>query len=222
MSRNNRNRNRGTQVEEVEEPQEEQQVVVEEEQQEVEEPVGELDSFPDPTPNRQAPVTEVLKAPVAPHATVEVPSQPKPTPTPTPAKVSTVSDLEKKLNAYVEGMVANKDPKEVAKVQYGLFRIIRGLLATQDPEEFRKNWNGLLSFAHKNRDRAFNEAQMFRGAEAWVTSDLEFTLFRRLSWLILQTADPKTRRENLRTISLNKAVEGLKQAEVNHILNFYG
>lgn len=222
MSRNNRNRNRGIQVEEVEELQEEEQVVVEEEEQAVEEPVRELDSFPDPTPNRPAPTAEVLKAPVAPHVSVEAPSQPKPIPPTTPTKVSTVSDLEKKLNAYVEGMATNKDAKEVAKVQYGLFRIIRGLLATQDPEEFRKNWNTLLTFANKNRDKAFNEAQMFRGAEAWVTSDLEFTLFRRLCWLILQTADPKTRRENLRTISLNKAVEGLKQTEVNHILNFYG
>ena len=134
---------------------------------------------------------------------------------------SQVSDLEKKLMTYVEGMLKNLPAKETAKIQYSFFLTLRSVLAENDPEVFRKSWNAILNFANRNQESVFNEMHIFRGAEAWPTSQLEFSLFRRLGWLILETANPQTRRVKVLGLSLQKVTEGMKEAERIHLLNFY-
>lgn len=204
MARNNRNRNQ---------PQKENKDMSEDTLKE-EVVAQEATEMPDPI----TPVKERAKA-VEPQR--EIPKQQEAVKAPVTIGVSQVSDLEKKLVIYVEGMNKKQDVHAIGKIQHGLFLTLRGLLNKEDPEDFRKSWNALLSFANKNKEAAFNTDNAFRAAEAWPSSALEFTLFRRLMWVIMETANVKTRREAIKAISLKSLTEGLKEKERNNLLNFY-
>lgn len=137
---------------------------------------------------------------------------------------SSMSKVEQELTIYQEKMLGKLTQEEVGKVQYGLFNTMRGILGKEDFEAARQDWNTLLKFANNNSDAktgAFNEYHMFRGAETWPGSPVEYTIFRRLSWLVIQTADPKTRKANANSVNLNTIVSAMKQNEITNLINFY-
>lgn len=135
-----------------------------------------------------------------------------------------MSKLEQELTIYQEKIRSKVTAEETGKLQYGLFNVIRGVLGKEDQGAARDEWNSLLKFANKNADAktgAFNEYYLFRGAEAWPGSPVEYTAFRRIAWLIIQTADPKTRKANANAVNLNTIVTGLRPNEVTNLINFY-
>lgn len=156
-------------------------------------------------------------------------TDPKPVSSPEPQVVkqpkgnNMSSELEAKLILYVDKMSDKKviGTDEVGSVQYGFYSLLRSILKNQDPSVAYNNWNTLLNFANKNKDKVFNEMNLFIGAPHWKGSDKEFTSFRRLGWVILKTMKPKTRRSNLTEFLNDNTVSFLSELERNNLFNFY-
>lgn len=160
----------------------------------------------------------------SPEPKVEVPKKQEPKPQPKPVPVvgtSMTQDVEQKLIIYVDKMSSDIEDKEVGKVQYGFFQLLRSILKDTNADSAHSKWNALLRFANKNSHNVFNEMVAFSSPQNWPGSNVEFSIFRRVMWVILQTKDPKTRRANVATCLSDKTVEGLTQVERNNLLNFY-
>lgn len=127
------------------------------------------------------------------------------------------------LDAYNDAMGRGKsvDPDEGGKWQYSLFTTIRGIFGAKDQEEFSKEWTTLLAYFLKEKDGIFNENFLFRFPNNWPGSAAEFALFRRLAYVAIQTADPKTRRKELKDLDLEKVTEGLTEEQRGKFINFY-
>ena len=134
-----------------------------------------------------------------------------------------VYNVQLDLTNYAEHMDPKKSmvPEEGGKWQYGLFGTLKGVLNSKDQEEFNKAWNTALVFFHQNKDGMFNENFMFRFPEQWPGSATEFTSFRRIIYLMIATANAKTRKSELKHINMELVVEGLNQAQRSKLLNFY-
>jgi len=135
-----------------------------------------------------------------------------------------VYKVELDLANYAEAMDKKKviNPEEGGKWQYSLFTTIKSILNAKDQEEFNKEWNTLLMFFNKNKDGIFNENFIYRFPEQWPGSTNEFTIFRRVIFVILQTADVKGRKKALESLNLGKVAEGMTEAQKNKLFNFYG
>jgi len=135
-----------------------------------------------------------------------------------------VFKIELELTSYAEAMDKAKaiDPEEGGRWQYSLFTTIRNTLNNKSQEEFNKEWNTMLLFFNKNKASIFNENFMFRFPEQWPGSANEFTIFRRIVYTIIQTADPKARKKAIAEINLDMVTTGLTEAQRSNLLNFYG
>ncbi len=152
--------------------------------------------------------------------------EPEETVTIQPAKegFKPVFKIELELTSYAEAMDKAKaiDPEEGGRWQYSLFTTIRNTLNNKSQEEFNKEWNTMLLFFNKNKASIFNENFMFRFPEQWPGSANEFTIFRRIVYTIIQTADPKARKKAIAEINLDMVTTGLTEAQRSNLLNFYG
>lgn len=127
------------------------------------------------------------------------------------------------LAGYAEAMDNKKSivPEEGGKWQYSLFNTLKSVLNAKTQDDFNKEWNTALVFFHQNKEGVFNENWMFRFGEYWPGSQTEFTLFRRIVYMMIQTANPKTRKAELKSINMGLVVEGLKEDQKTKLLNFY-
>lgn len=127
------------------------------------------------------------------------------------------------LTNYAEAMDKKKSivPQEGGKWQYSLFTTLKDVLNAKDQAAFNSEWNTALMFFHKEKDGIFNENFLFRFPAEWPGSATEFTLFRRLVYMMIQTANPKTRKAELGVVNLELVVEGLNQNQRTKLLNFY-
>lgn len=135
-----------------------------------------------------------------------------------------VYKVELDLNGYAEAMAKTAAivPEQGGQWQYSLFGSIKGILQTQDQEAFNQEWATLLQFFHKNKDGVFNEKFIFRFPEQWPGSTNEYTINRRVLYVILQTADVQTRAKALRELDLSLAFEGLSEDQRGKLFSFYG
>ena len=162
------------------------------------------------TPATPEPVQKQQEAPAAPVSTTEEGFKP-------------VYKVQLDLANYAEAMDRKKSivPEEGGKWQYSLFTTIKNVLSTKDQEQFNKEWNTALVFFHQNKDGIFNENFLFRFPEQWPGSSTEFTAFRRIAYVMIQTADAKARRKALQDINMELVVQGLKEDQRTRLLNFY-
>lgn len=135
-----------------------------------------------------------------------------------------VYKVELDLNSYAEAMDKKKAivPEEGGKWQYSLYTTVKSILNAKTQEEFNAEWNTLLLFFNKNKEGIFNEKFIYRFPEQWPGSNNEFTSFRRIVYLIIQTADPKARKKGMAEINMTLVTEGLNEAQRNRLLAFYG
>ncbi len=165
-----------------------------------------------------APVQEIVKpvaqAPVAKQAAHAKQSKEGFTP---------VYKVELELNGYAEAMDRTKSiiPEEGGKWQYSLFTTIKSVFAAKSQEEFNSEFNTILQFFNKNKEGIFNEKFIFRFPEYWSGSQNEFSFFRRVVYLIIQTADVKGRKKALEQINLGMVAEGLTEPQRNMLFNYY-
>lgn len=168
----------------------------------------------------QAAEKEVVQEPVQEKAVAKTVT---PTTTTQQEGFTPVYKVQLDLANYAEAMDKKKSivPEEGGKWQYSLYTTIKGVLNAKDQEEFNKEWNTALMFFNQNKDGIFNENFLFRFPEQWPGSGTEFTSFRRIAYMMLQTADAKTRKKALKDINMELVVEGLNQAQRTKLLNFY-
>lgn len=135
-----------------------------------------------------------------------------------------VFKIENSLASYAEAMDRKNSivPEEGGRWQYSLYTTIKSILNTTNSEDFTKEWSTLLHFFNKNKDGIFNENFIFRFPEQWPGSTTEFTIFRRIVYMVIQTADPKERKKALASINMAMVVEGLNEDAKNKIFSFYG
>ena len=131
--------------------------------------------------------------------------------------------VELELIGYAEAMDKKNSmvPEAGGKWQYSLFKAIKSIFNAATQEAFNNEFNTILSFFNKNKDGIFNEKFIFRFPENWPGSPNEYTQNRRLIYLIIQTADPKTRRKALDEINMEMIAEGLTEAQRGMLFNFY-
>lgn len=204
MSKHNRNTGSSKQVEEplVEES------VVEEEQGEdvvVEEAASVAVAKTEPTP------PSVVQEPVR----VEV-NQTKPQ----EAKIP-VDNLTLFLTQYHEKLVSLKNDEEVAKIQVSFFKKIISALSKPLFDETRADLNAILKYINQNRDKGLDETNLFRGAAHWTESPHEYSTFRRLIWVFLETCDPQTRKAVASKVDFSSLEKSLTPAQFNNLVSFY-
>lgn len=131
--------------------------------------------------------------------------------------------VEFELNNFAEAMDPKKSITKEAAAQWHmtLFLLIKRVLSTEEQSDFNTEWGTLLGFVNKNRDGVYSEKWIFRHTDAWSGSGSEFNQYRRLIMLILNTADPKTRKAAMADINFELLVEGLKPVQVNRLGSFY-
>lgn len=134
-----------------------------------------------------------------------------------------VFKVELELSNYAEAMSKNKpiNPEEGGKWQNSLYLFMKSLLNTASQEEFNKEWSTLLNFFNKNKDGIFNETYMFRFPEHWTGSPNEYSTFRRLVYLAIQSADPKARRKVTEHINMQTVGEGLSETQKQRLFSYY-
>lgn len=162
-------------------------------------------------------------APAAAKPTEDVKDKSAAKPTPQPEGFTPVFKVELDLNNYAEAMAKAKaiNPEEGGKWQYSLYATLKAALNAPDQETFNKEWSTILNFFHKNKSGIFNENYIFRFPAQWPGSATEFTSFRRVVYMLIQTADPKTRTRALRDINMELVCEGMSQVQRNHLFSFY-
>lgn len=135
-----------------------------------------------------------------------------------------VTKIESELTNYMEVMDPKKpiDPNVGAQWQYSLLQTMKSILNQPEFSVFAKEWTVLLNFFNKNKDEMFNENYMFRFPQNWTGSQTEFSQFRRLVFLAIQTADPKDRKKATSHMDMTKVTEGMTEAQASKLLNFYG
>lgn len=165
--------------------------------------------------------------PAAPSAVVQSASAPAavaPFPNLTPKEVKTMRNIESQLNNYAAAM----DPKQPTTQEdqgrwsYTLFQLIRSTLVSTPEESFRAEWAAILGYFQKNAENIFNENFLFRAPHHWTGSDAEFATFRRIAYVLIETANPQTRQKALARLNLERATVGLPEAGRNRLLSFYG
>lgn len=173
-------------------------------------------------------VPEVTAQEVQPEVT-EAPVQAKPEPTvkPTPAKQGNmdVYKVESELTSYMEAMLpsAAVNPEVGGKWQFSLLTLIKSILQTPEQDAFNVKWGTLLSFFHKYEKELFNMNYAFRFPQNWPGSDAEFTLFRRVVMLAIMTADPKTRKKEIKAMAnLDAVTSVMSEDQKARLLSFYG
>jgi hypothetical protein len=140
------------------------------------------------------------------------------------AEKSTPSnELESYLINFIEttSVEAILTPEEIARAQFGLFNKIKSIFSSRDQEDFNKKFKAVLSFFNKSDDKELSLNFIFRHPYAWPGSKTEYDIFRRMIYLIVETANPKNRKKALEGISLEKVSEGLSQKEKEMLVNFY-
>lgn len=135
--------------------------------------------------------------------------------------VNPLMALEMSLENYKTDITKQTDPVNTAKSQIGFLKLLRSILNSPTQEEVNAKWNKVLSFANKNVKQGMNEYHMFKGAASWTGSVTEFNILRHLNWLIIQTANPETRKAYLRSINLEMILANLNQTERAALINFY-
>lgn len=134
-----------------------------------------------------------------------------------------VYKIEANLIGYSEAMAIGKPitPEEGGKWQYSLYKTILGVLNNQNAEEFKAEMQTLLQYFFQNKDNIFNEKFIYRFPAQWPGSQTEFNLYRRVVFVLIQTANPKTRAKEAGKLNLEKAAEGMTEDQKNKFINFF-
>ena len=134
-----------------------------------------------------------------------------------------MSDIAIELSVYEDAMGEGQvlTGEEGASWQRSLYQLIRGVLREKDQEVFNNKMNTILRHFHLDAKGAFAENRIFRFAAEWQGSSEEFTVFRRLVTVFIQTANPQTRGAALRDLVMDIALNTLSEEERNRIFSFY-
>lgn len=90
-------------------------------------------------------------------------------------------------------------------------------------EEFRKQWSALLEWVLANQDKETSQVGLGRHADAWTRGKKTFNQWRRLIAVVARTADPSSRKKELKNINFNLVLEhGYNARQRQNLVSFYG
>ena len=105
--------------------------------------------------------------------------------------------------------------------QYSLYTIFCGVIANKDSSVFITQWVQVLDFFLKAKDGLMTPMHILHPAGDWPGSEQDFSKYRRMVYLVCETAHPGTRLKNVALINLNKVTEGFTASESNNLISFY-
>lgn len=135
-----------------------------------------------------------------------------------------LSPLALTLRRYANDMKPTTEvaPAVEARSQRLLYLTIMDILNREVPQEFRKLWQYLLAFAHHHRTDVFSPKSVFRGSSSWSGDNDSLDAFHSLLNLIIATADPATRANGLKSVSLPATLGRIKNESArNQVIAFY-
>ncbi|MDH2154349.1 hypothetical protein [Stenotrophomonas sp. GD03657] len=126
------------------------------------------------------------------------------------------------LEAYNDAMKpgAPISSEEGARWQKRLFNIFMDCLRQKD-EAFVRTWDALLQYVHRKHDESFKMPLPSRFPEYIALTKDEARNFHRLVYLIVRTANPKTRALHLTQIHLDTVLQGLRGSQADSLRDFY-
>jgi hypothetical protein len=127
-------------------------------------------------------------------------------------------ELNNYYNVVKPGVVVTKE--EGAKWDYALYKLFMGILSEPSQELFNKKWGTVLRFFDKN-SAVLNGYNISRYPGNWPGSNDEFVNYRRLAFLVIETANVGTRKQALKSISLDKLFSGITQQQSAKLVAFY-
>lgn len=133
------------------------------------------------------------------------------------------SSVEFFINEYRAAM-NNKvapSPEEGAKRNYSLYKFLISIINSDTQVEFNKKWNSLLYLVNQYKDDTFALHLINRFPAQWPGTDKEFTLYKRLTFILLESADPATRRKQVANINMDILTQGLNEAQKAKLIAFY-
>ncbi len=139
--------------------------------------------------------------------------------TKTDLMIATIQDT---LKQYLTAMAPNKPmpAKTGAANQYTLYRLINNVCNMS--EGFAPCWNELLKIFNEHKTGSLAERFVFRFAEELPGTKEDHNAFFRLLNLLIVTADPTTRKESLKQVSIYKTTQdGFTETARNNISQFY-
>ena len=155
---------------------------------------------------------------------------PEPEPVPVQEEVKRTKNLEVSppmndvivfLEQYRTKLLSLKDDKEVAKLQVSFFKKIMFVLSKESFEEARTGLNTILKCIHQHRNDGLNELNLFRGAAHWEESPEDYSVFRRLLWVFLETCNPQTRKSASVNVNLTALEKNLTITQYSNLISFY-
>lgn len=127
-------------------------------------------------------------------------------------------ELNNYLNTVKPGALVTKE--EGGKWNYTIYGLLMGILNSADQVSFNLKWNTVLRFYNKNKDILTGYVTV-RYPNQWPGSSSEFVNYRRIIFLVTETADPQKRKDALKTIHLDTLFSGMTQAQSAKLIAFY-
>ena len=134
------------------------------------------------------------------------------------------SKIEKAFKRYVAKTATNipNTATEGAREQYRFWLIVKDVL-NSDPSEFHAEWGKLLKLAKEELNGILAAKNAYRFLNGWSWSGDEQSAFHLVTHIIMITADPETRVENIagiqfKALSDNKSVN---DTMISNLSSFY-
>lgn len=193
-----------------------------------EQEVTEENTAPDPVVTEETKTPEVVQetvvatSPVTPAAPVVVQPQVVNVTGQTTKVDLMVTTIKDTMAQYLSAMAPGKPmpAKTGAANQYTLYRLLTNVCNMV--EGFNPCWNELLNTFNENKKGALAERYVFRFAEELPGTKTDHDAFFRLLNLLIVTADPDTRKESMKKVSIYKTTQdGFTETARNNINQFY-
>lgn len=139
--------------------------------------------------------------------------------TPTNMMVSTINET---FDRYIEAMKPGVPmPAKIgARNQYSIYKLLMNVCNLE--VGFKESWDTVLAVFNKHKEGALQERYVYRFAEELPGTIEEHNNFHRLLNLIILTADPATRKDKLKEVSIYKTTQdGFSELARNNLNNFY-
>lgn len=127
------------------------------------------------------------------------------------------------LLSYYENMNAKKPVSndDAARWNYSLYNLFMEVL-NKPLEEFKKDWKTILKFFDQYASDCFNHGMLYRAPFSWPGTDKEFSIYKTLAFICVETAKPETRSQAVKEMkNLENRLSDLSEEQKSKLISFY-
>lgn len=145
---------------------------------------------------------------------------------PQPQQTNTMTQPAAKLHpAQTElmnmGLALSMSKPVEGRWQYNLFQFLKNIIEKETGENFDRSWNAVLMHFQRSQNTLFSETHILRMGDNWPGSENDFSLYRRLIHVIVETCTPEKRQAVASRIDMNRALVGLSEEGRNRLISYY-